>query len=258
MSAVSRTLPVGQEHEFLTKLEAAGLSSDDAQRVIGSRGNALAKRVVDFIRRGGYAASTEERLARLIMGKSFLGIEEVSRHFGVSFTQKQIRELARIPFTEAELEAVKDTHVLVACCPMSILEICEVAPQLFWQGKNAWYNSQNFADEKVKPGWLLIRKDIVPRSADKTWHEQRAMPAEDEEIPRACELTYSLILYALENGERLLPNVYARTATVCSAIHSGGAHVGIGGFGADGLSIHTSPDSHCWYSRGVSSIRKSS
>ncbi len=46
---VSRTLSVAQEHEFLAKLEAAGLTSELAQRVIDSRGNKLAKEVVEFI-----------------------------------------------------------------------------------------------------------------------------------------------------------------------------------------------------------------
>ncbi|MFH1694685.1 MAG: hypothetical protein ABH880_02955 [Patescibacteria group bacterium] len=253
MSAVSRTLSVHQEHELLTKLEAAGLLSEDAQRIIQSRSNTLAKRVVDFIRRGGYTASTDERLARLIMGTNFLGIEEASRHFGVSFTQKQTRELAEIPFTEAELEAVKETHVLVACYPMSILEIREAAPKLFYQSQYVWYDSDDFADEKAKLGWLLVRKDIVPGSTDKTWDEQQAMLAENEETPRAVELIYSLILYALATGERLMPNVYARTTTV----HSGGYHVYVGGFGAFGLRVGSTWDDDRWDGLGVSSARKS-
>ena len=47
---VSRTLSVHQEHEFLGKLEAVGLTADDAQRVIQSKGNALAEKVLVVIR----------------------------------------------------------------------------------------------------------------------------------------------------------------------------------------------------------------
>ena len=50
---VSRTLSVHQEHEFLGKLEAAGLTSDLAQRVIDSRGNKFAKRIVEVINGDG-------------------------------------------------------------------------------------------------------------------------------------------------------------------------------------------------------------
>jgi len=47
---VSRSLSVHQEHEFLAKLEAAGLTGQLAQKVIESRGNTLAKEIVALIR----------------------------------------------------------------------------------------------------------------------------------------------------------------------------------------------------------------
>lgn len=46
---VSRTLSVHQEHELLLKLKAAGLDGRLAQRVIGSKGNVLASRIVQQI-----------------------------------------------------------------------------------------------------------------------------------------------------------------------------------------------------------------
>jgi len=49
-SIVSRTLSIGQEHELLQKLEAAGLNEQDAQKVIDSRKNELAKGLVALIR----------------------------------------------------------------------------------------------------------------------------------------------------------------------------------------------------------------
>lgn len=51
-SIVSRTLSVGQEHELLQKLEAAGLTARDAQRVIDSPGNGLAESILSSIREG--------------------------------------------------------------------------------------------------------------------------------------------------------------------------------------------------------------
>lgn len=47
-----RTLSIRQEHLLLEKLEAAGLTAEDAQSVIASRGNKLATTVVQFIRNG--------------------------------------------------------------------------------------------------------------------------------------------------------------------------------------------------------------
>lgn len=58
---VSRTLSVAQEHELLAKLEAAGLTSELAQRVIDSRGNKLAKAAVEFIGRDGQEVVEQSR-----------------------------------------------------------------------------------------------------------------------------------------------------------------------------------------------------
>ena len=46
---VSRTLSVHKEHELLLKLETAGLNDEFAQRVINSKGNDLAIKVVRLI-----------------------------------------------------------------------------------------------------------------------------------------------------------------------------------------------------------------
>lgn len=46
----NRVLSVHQEHELLMKLEQAGLSESDAQAVIQSRGNTLAKEIIGVIR----------------------------------------------------------------------------------------------------------------------------------------------------------------------------------------------------------------
>jgi hypothetical protein len=49
----TRTLSVHSEHELLLKLEQGGLTEDDAQNIITSRGNKLAKNLVQFARNGG-------------------------------------------------------------------------------------------------------------------------------------------------------------------------------------------------------------
>lgn len=45
-----RSLAISQEHELLQKLESAGLNSDMAQKIITSKGNNLAKKVVEFLK----------------------------------------------------------------------------------------------------------------------------------------------------------------------------------------------------------------
>ena len=48
-SIVRRTLSVHKEHELFQKLEAAGLTNELAQKVIGWKGNALATRIVKLV-----------------------------------------------------------------------------------------------------------------------------------------------------------------------------------------------------------------
>ena len=45
-----RSLAISQEHELLQKLESAGLNSQVAQAIITSKGNKLAKKVIDFLK----------------------------------------------------------------------------------------------------------------------------------------------------------------------------------------------------------------
>jgi hypothetical protein len=112
----------GQGNELLNKLEAAGLESSLAQRVIDSKGNDLAAKVVRLISNGGFEATTSQKRAREIMGRNMFGVEEAIRHFGVTPSRQQIAGLSEIPFSETTLEQCKETHVLVAVF-LSLLKI---------------------------------------------------------------------------------------------------------------------------------------
>jgi hypothetical protein len=251
---VSRTLAVHQEHEFLLKLETAGLTDDLAQRVISSQGNDLAAKVVKLIQNGGFEATTSQKRAREIMGRNMFGIEDAIPHFGVNPSKIQIAALADVPFTEATLEACKDTHVLVAVFPLSILEIRGKVAQgqrLFYD--QDWYNKQAFAKEKGETEWKLIRKTPITNSTSKTWPEQQALLAKNEETPTAQVMVYTIIGHFLATGERLFENIYVR----CSDVGSNGYRVRVGVFDARGLSVSYSYwDDGRNGSFGVASARK--
>mgnify|MGYP001601101566 FL=1 len=178
---VSRTLSVHKEHEVLLKLEAAGLNDDLAQRVIDSKGNDLAAKVVRLINSGGFEATTGQKRAREIMGYNFFGVEEAIRHFGMNPTRQQTTVLSEIPFSEVMLEQHKNSHILVAMFPLSILEIRGKVVQdqrLFYE--QDWYNKQAFAKEKGETEWKLVRKTLVANSTSKTWPEHQALLATNE------------------------------------------------------------------------------
>lgn len=250
---VSRTLSVHQEHEVLLKLEAAGLNDELAQKVIDSKGNNLAAKVVRLIQNGGFEQSTSHSRVRAIMGTNFFGVEEAIKHFGVNPPKQQLDYFTKVPFTEEVLRASKDTHTLVAVFPMSILDIRgQVKRKLFYRYDDAWYNKQAFAQDKGEIGWQLVRKVPAADSTNKTWNEQQALLRNDEETPKAQVMVYTIIGHFLKTGERLFENIYVR----CSDLDSDGYHVNVRGFGAGGLGVDVWSGSGRGSGFGLSAVRK--
>ena len=230
----------------------------DNADTVASRINTDPKFVTNIARlmvNGGYEPSTSQKLAREIMGKNFFGIEEAIKHFGVNATKQQIAALAEVPFSEEVLQSCKDTHVLVAVFPLSILDIRGHSRKqsdrtLFYS--QDWYDKQAFASEKAELGWHLIRKTPVENSTAKNWKEQQALLSKDEETPTASVLVYTIIGHFLATGERLFEKLYVRT----SSLDSDGSRVDVGRFGSGGLFV-----SYYWGSDrsgdlGVSASRK--
>jgi len=248
---VSRALSVHKEHELLLKLETAGLNDELAQRVIDSKGNDLAIKVVRLIQNGGFEPTTSQKRAREIIRRNFFGVEEAIKHFGVNPTRQQLAALSEIPFSEAVLEQSKDTHVLVAVFPLSILEIRgKVDSKLLYD--QSWYNKESFAKERGEVSWQLVRKTPVDNSTSKSWQEQQALLGKDDEVPTAQVMVYTIIGHYLTTGERLFEHIYVRT----SSVDSDGYRVRVGYFDSRGLDVSFCWDGYRDGNLGVSSARK--
>jgi hypothetical protein len=250
----SRILSVLKKHKVLLKLEAAGLTDELAQRVIDSKGNDLALKVVRLITNGGFEATTSQKRAREIMGRNMFRVEEAIKHFGVNPSRQQLAALSEIPFAEATLEQCKDTYVLVAVFPLSILDICSKVSggqRLFYD--QDWYNKESFARDRGDASWQLVRKSPVPDSTSKRWPEQQALLGNNEETPSARVMVYTIIGHFLATGERLFEKIYVRWIDV----DSHGIRVYVGYFEADGLIIYNYWDDYRYDSLGLASARKS-
>jgi hypothetical protein len=250
---MSRTLSVHNEHEFLLRLEKAGLNEDRAQKVVGSKDNALAEKLMRLIDNGGFEPTTSQKHAREIMGKNFFGIEEAIKYFGINSSRQQLAALSEIPWSEATLKEYKNTHVLVAVFPLSILEIRgKVERSLFYSHEDAWYNKESFTKSKGEASWQLVRKTPVENSTNKTWSDQQTLLAKNEETPTAQVMVYTIIGHFLSTGERLFENVYVR----CSDLGSGGSRVHVGDFDSKGLDVGSYSGGACFDSLGLASARK--
>jgi hypothetical protein len=192
--------------------------------------------------------------ASTIMGKNFFGIEEATKHFSVSPTRDQIAALSEIPFSETVVNYCKETHILVALFPISILDIFGKL-----QGKNGilfyqqdWYVKQPFAKDKGEIGWQLIRKTQVPSSSSKNWNEQRSLLGRDDKTPTAQVLVYGIIGHYLHVGERLFRTHYVRTLSLGTETD----RVLVGRFNVRGLRIYDYWDGYRYSDVGISCARK--
>jgi len=243
---------LGQLATWVRVMRQAGLPIEEALQMPIDDPE-MRKRLVRFWNSGGYEPTTTQKLARAI-GIPVFGIEEAVQHFGVKPTRAQLSALAEIPFTEAELRECKDTHILVAVFPMSILEIRgKDERKLFYSHEDAWYNKQAFAKDRGEAAWHLVRKTPVANSTSKIWDEQQALLAKNEETPTARVMVYTIIGHFLATGERLFENIYVR----CSDVDSIGYRVVVGYFGSDGLGVGNCRwDGYRSSDIGVASARK--
>jgi len=245
-------IQTGKTHSaFQHFMVALGDEAEVAVDRMNNESDSFAQRLAIYAINGGVEPTTSQKRAREIMGKSMFGVEEAIQHFGVNPTRRQFAVLLEIPFTEDVLKKCKDTHLLVAVFPMSILDIRKKV-----QGKglldNQAYEKEAFAEEQGEIGWQLVRKTPVDNSASKNWEEQLALIGEEDEVSTAQVMLYTIIGRCLATGERLFEHIYVRTSSVASD----GDHVSVGYFGSIGLCVSYDWDGCRNDDIAVASVRK--
>lgn len=210
-------------------------------------------KMIETIQSGGSISTISQKRAREIMSKNFFGVEEAVKYFGINPTRQQLTALSEIPYSEALLEQSKNTHILVAIFPLSILEIRnKVDSKLFYNHKDAWYDKQPFAKESGEVSWQLIRRIPSDNSTPKNWQEQQALFGKDEEAPTAQGLVYTAIGHFLSTGEQFMERKYACT----SSVDSSGNCIYISDVGLDGLGISDYWDAVRYDNEDLSTPRK--
>ncbi len=177
--------------------------------------------------------------AREIMGKNFFGVEEAVKHFGIN-PKGKLAGLCDIPWSEEVLESVKDTHILVAVFPLSILAMRAKRRRFFYLNSN--YNKKlAFVRDKGQVGWHLVCKTPVGNSTDKNWDEQQELLADSSMTPTAQVLVYTAVGCFMATRERLFTELAVRTSS--PGLHSD-YHIHIEGICMDaGYMIEITDDS---------------
>ena len=195
-------------------------------------------------------AGTSLERAFEIMGPSAHVFSAVERCFGVLYTTEQRRSFyPTVPFTEDTLRECWATHLLFPGFPLSLAEMRQKHPTLF-HPLITWRDAEPFArDERVGLRWYLMRKEPVPGSLRHTRQEHLAMLAPNEEVPRACEVAYMVLL-----SRRLLLRDFS---VRCYDRGHSGYHVFLGEAGYGGLHVRRYWfDPHCVGHLGLASMRK--
>ena len=254
--------PQSEVNATLETLDRFGVTPDHLARLRAEPD--YAKRIAEFMLRGGLEGSVHHKLARALMGKNFFGVEEWATLFNVQFTKKQLRQVAEFPCGEDILnstcplcgKSVKECHFAFVGLdrlngyPLTILTWQELypatgQPKFYSYVPQAWYSEQKFAKETtMKFRWYLLHQNILPGSENRTFDDQMKMLTADYEMPSAiAEVTKDLFVFK-KAGNYVNLSRYARTACVSSF----GGHVGVGLFVGGWLSVN------CWSDSPVSAF----
>ncbi len=261
------TIQFGELGATLKALQDNGVTKEHLARLRAEPD--YAKRVAKFMLQDDLIESTCQKLVRKIMGKNFFGIEEWSFFYGVNFSKKQLREVAKFPWSEDVLNApcpfhkgksVKETHFAFLGLnkingePLTILKWQELHRAWFRSyHPGAWCAEEKFATEQTCAfRWYLMLLEIVPNSTNKTFQEQTAMLPADYEVPLAIEEVTKLILYRRKNSVFLNRLEHGR----CQDTIFGCYPVSVGGFSSRGFHITRYWDSGFYYGVGLAASRK--
>ncbi len=201
------------------------------------------------------AGPVRPEVAARIMGGNFLSTFAASQFLsGGRFPDADDPVMKTVPFSAEFLSVCRDTHILVAAPPLSLLDIHRKAKELFGDKGKPWFASENFAKTKMEMGWYLVGQEPVLGSVSSTWEEQKALLSEEEIVPTTALLAYVAVAWFRQFGRRFPEHIYVRT----SDITSDGKHVGFGGgVAVGGLDVDGYSDTVCDPRLGLLVVRKS-
>ncbi len=204
---------------------------------------------------GDASAQVSQKFARTIMGRNFLGVEEVAEHFGLQLTGEERKKIRQVPFSEQTLLRCKDSHILFLGVgrdangkPLTIERLRELfpasgQPRFRSYPKSAQSHEGYATRETPHLRWYLIARDLREESRSKPHWQQEQFLREGEYRETAVAYVYMMLLMSKARGERLFQD----DLVWCKSAGSDGAPVAAGYFGLEGLYVSDwwlRPDSH--------------
>lgn len=189
--------------------------------------------------------TTSPKRSREIIVRNFFGIEEAVKHFAINPTTEQLATLKEIPYSEETLEKLRDSHMLVAVFPLSILDMHKKTsgnPEgwVFYETYRT-DSKERFLNERCETGWHLIRKAPEPGTYSRDYKKQVSLLNKESGVPAACVMAYTIVGWYLVTKERLFSRCLARTSS-----RGRGGHIIVGSFSdPEGLVVGSESDWSC-------------
>lgn len=176
-----------------------------------------ARRVAEYILRGGIEDSAHNKLARALMNQNFFGIEDWARFYKVSFSREQLCQVPEFPWNKNILAStcplcgkiVKDCHFAflgfnrINGDPLTFKKLQELHPAAgrprfssYYSEHDSHYSGKKFVTETTMSSrWYLLHINILYGSGNRTFEEQEAiLPAEYEVPLLIVEITKDLFV----------------------------------------------------------------
>ncbi len=185
------------------------------------------------------------QLGRSIMGKNFLGVEEVGQHLGVRLSPEDLARVRDVSFSEATLRQNSDSHILFLGIardsegkPLTITRLRQMFPR---EGQPRFRSylkpsePRQLYSDRATPQlrWYLISRSLRDESRSKPYWQQEQSLRKNEYRERAVVYVYMMILVFKARGQRL----YEEDLVWCNDTGPDGATVAAGYFGPEGIYV---------------------
>ncbi|MFO0704651.1 MAG: hypothetical protein U0517_01570, partial [Candidatus Andersenbacteria bacterium] len=187
---------------FMRKFAEAGGTSKDLQKVIERHNNALAPKIIEFIR-------SHYELCTIKQAEQILGDRMVS-----PFPQGPLDGLIgidRLPYPPALLTETRDQFVLIPISPISLKRLCTEPGSIVEVSESAQEYWKDWWDQRITPNgtgvqWTLFGTELLGKSG-LSYKECRDL-AEKEDVQCAyfTEILFCMQVYHKVTGRKLLGN----------------------------------------------------
>ncbi|MDO8467056.1 MAG: hypothetical protein Q7S83_02845 [bacterium] len=186
---------------------------------------------------------TSVRQAMMLMGSHCVGLKQIIDRFGLSLLPHEVRGLEIVNYPEDMLWSLRNSHLLIAGAPVTMLEIRQAACKRQKDQKlgDFSYDDQFFAIREMQARWYLVSREITRNSLYRTMrdHDERIFNNPMHERLGAPELAYVASVSRLIVGEPMLQNVAAFTSDSVSDECGRKCPVFVGFSGEFGVAVGT-------------------